>query len=62
MWGTDATKVWTTEEGWATVFVAVDHGTAELVGIHGAKVGNRFEVFEPIRQRLRRYFGGFGPV
>jgi transposase InsO family protein len=60
MWGTDATRAWTTEEGWATVFVAVDHCTQEGVGIHAAKVGNRFEALEPIRQGVRRYFGGFG--
>ena len=27
MWGTDATQAFTTEEGWATVFIAVDHCT-----------------------------------
>jgi transposase InsO family protein len=32
----------------------------EGVGIHAAKVGNRFEALERIRQGVRRYFGGFG--
>ena len=35
MWGIDATAGWT-EEGPATVFIAVDHFTAECVGIHAA--------------------------
>ncbi|RKH68788.1 hypothetical protein D7X96_16345 [Corallococcus interemptor] len=36
MWGTDATCTVTTREGQATVFIAIDHGTAECVGIHAA--------------------------
>ena len=36
MWGIDATAGWT-DEGNATVFIAVDHFTAECVGIHAAR-------------------------
>lgn len=61
MWGTDATCTLTTEEGAATVFVAVDHCTAECVGIHAAKVGDRFEALEPIRQAIKARFGVYGP-
>jgi transposase InsO family protein len=61
MWGTDATSAWTTKEGHVTIFVAVDHCTAEGVGIHAAKVGNRFEALEPIRQGVRERFGFYGP-
>ena len=35
MWGTDATSTVTTKEGTVTIFFAVDHCTAECVGIHG---------------------------
>jgi len=59
MWGTDATRVCTTNEGWCTVFIAVDHGTSECMGIHAAKIGDRFEALEPIRQGVRRAFGRF---
>lgn len=59
MWGTDATSTWTAAEGQATVFVAVDHCTLEGLGIHAAKVGTRFEALDPIRQAVRRSFGGF---
>lgn len=59
MWGTDATSTWTAAEGQATVFVAVDHCTLEGMGIHAAKVGTRFEALEPIRQAVRRSYGGF---
>jgi putative transposase len=38
MWGTDATSA-LTAEGSATIFVAVDHFTAECVGIHAARHG-----------------------
>jgi putative transposase len=60
MWGTDATSAWTTREGHVTIFVAVDHCTAEGVGIHAAKIGNRFEALEPIRQGVRARFGVYG--
>ncbi len=59
MWGTDATGVWTTEEGLVTVFSAVDHCTAECVGSHAAKWATRHEALEPIRQGVRARFGGY---
>ncbi len=58
MWGTDATGA-LTREGYATIFLAVDHCTGEIVGIHAAKKGNRFAALEPIRQGVRECFGGF---
>lgn len=61
MWGTDATSAWTTKEGHVTIFVAVDHCTAEGVGIHAAKIGNRFEALEPIRQGVRERLCVYGP-
>ena len=62
MWGTDATSVFTLDEGQATVFIAVDHCTAEGVGIHAAKIGDRFEALEPIRQGVKRCFGAYQPL
>src|ERR671916_257092 len=58
MWGTDLTTTWT-GEGQAAVFVAVDHCSAECVGIHAALRATRFEALEPVRQGVRRCFGGF---
>jgi putative transposase len=58
MWGTDLTTTWT-GEGQAAVFVAVDHCSAECVGIHAAHHATRFEALEPVRQGVRRHFGGF---
>ena len=58
-WGTDLTSTVTTDEGTATVFVAVEHCTCECIGLHAAKHGNRFEALEPIRQGVREHFGGF---
>jgi len=57
MWGTDLTTT-ITGEGQAAVFVAVDHCSAECVGIHAAHHATRFEALEPIRQGVRRHFGG----
>lgn len=59
MWGTDLTTTLTVEEGAAAVFVAVDHGNAECVGIHAAKVATRFEALEPIRQGVRANFADY---
>lgn len=58
MWGTDATASWTAE-GSATIFIAVDHYTAECVGIHAARRGTRFEALEPLRQGIQAHFGAY---
>jgi putative transposase len=58
MWGTDLTSVMT-GEGQAAVFVAVDHGSAECVGIHASRSADRFEALEPVKQAVRECFGAF---
>jgi putative transposase len=62
MWGTDMTTTVTRQEGQGAIFIAVDHCSAECVGIHAAKQGTRLEALEPIRQGLRTSFGAFGPA
>lgn len=57
-WGTDATST-VTDEGGATIFVVVDHCTAECLGIHAARRGTRFEALEPLRQAVRESLGEF---
>jgi putative transposase len=59
MWGTDATTTFTETEGMVTVFAAIDHCTAECVGIHVVKKATRFEALEPIRQGIKEQFGAF---
>src|SRR5262245_13735973 len=39
MWGTDAPRFYTEEDGWCWFFVAIDHGIDELLGWHVAKLG-----------------------
>jgi putative transposase len=58
MWGSDLTSVMT-GEGQAAVFVAVDHCSAECVGLHASYRADRFEALEPVRQGVRERFGGF---
>jgi putative transposase len=60
MWGADLTTAWTGERP-AAVFVAVDRRSAGCVGLHAARHATRFEALEPIRQGVRRHFGGFAP-
>jgi putative transposase len=57
-WGTGLTSVMT-GEGQASVFLAVDHCSAECVGIHASQRADRFEALEPVRQAVREHFGGF---
>jgi putative transposase len=59
MWGTDMTAVMT-GEGQAAVFIAVDHCSAECLGIHASRRADRFEALEPVRQAVRRCHGAFG--
>ncbi len=57
MWGTDLTAT-ITGEGQAAVFVALDHCSAECVGIHPHARATRFQALEPIRQGVRQHSAG----
>jgi putative transposase len=59
MWGTDATASFTEREGAVTIFAAIDHCSADCVGIHAVKKASRFEALEPLRYGIKQYFGGF---
>jgi hypothetical protein len=39
-----------TADGQAAVFVAIDHHSAECVGLHAARRGAGFEVLEPLHE------------
>ena len=58
MWGTDGTRVFTAEEGWVWIFVAVDHWNAECVGWHVCKTGDRYAALQPISMGLNALYGG----
>src|SRR5687768_10655121 len=58
MWGSDLTSVMT-GEGQAAVFIAVDHRSAECVGVHAGRGADRFEALEPVKQAVRERFGAF---
>lgn len=57
MWGTDATKVFTAEDGYGWVFVAVEHWNAECMGTHVCKKGDRMAALEPVAQGVLAQFG-----
>lgn len=59
MWGTDMTTTATILDGQAAIFIAIDHCTGQIVGIHASKRQDRFEALEPIRQGVARHFGEF---
>ena len=57
MWGTDATRVLTVEDGYVWIFAAVEHWNAECVGWHVCKHGDRFAAMEPLLMGLTEHFG-----
>jgi transposase InsO family protein len=59
MWGTDTTATVTVADGPVTIFAAIDHCTAECIGIHAVKKATRFEALEPIRQGIQQFYGDF---
>ena len=59
LWGTDATAAFTEQDGQVAIFAAIDHCTADCLGIHAVKKAHRFEALEPIRQAVREQFGSF---
>ena len=59
LWGTDATRVETTHEGWGWVFVCIDHWSAEAWA-DVVKRGDRFAAGEPVRMAVRERFGALG--
>jgi putative transposase len=61
LWGTDATKFWTQQEGWCWFFGAIDHCAEDIVGWHVAKRGDRWAALEPIRQGVQRTHGRYAP-
>lgn len=52
------TAAFTLEHGQVAVFIAVDHCSAECVGIHAALRGTRHEALEPIRKAAAERLGG----
>ena len=61
LWGTDATRFYTKEDGWCWFFGAVDHCVTDVVGWHVAKKGDRWAALEPVRQGVRAHMNGYTP-
>jgi putative transposase len=47
MWGTDGARVFTVEEGWGWIFVAVEHWNTDCMGWHVCKQGTHFAPWSP---------------
>lgn len=61
LWGTDATRFSTRQEGWCWFFGAIDHCSDDIVGWHVAKRGDRWAALEPIRQGVQQTHGVYAP-
>jgi putative transposase len=57
VWGTDGARVFTVEDGWGWVFVAVDHFNVECVGQHVCKTGDRFAALQPLAMGVAEHYG-----
>ena len=57
MWGTDGARVFTVEDGYGWIFVAVEHWNAECMGVHVCKKGDRVAALEPVAQGVLVQFG-----
>ena len=58
MWGTDGTRILTSDDGYVWFFSAIEHWSAECVGWHLAKHGTRYAALEPIAMGLHDIYGG----
>lgn len=56
MWGTDAAKVFTLEDGWVWFFGVIEHWNAECLGWHVTKKGDRFAAIEALTQSIENVF------
>lgn len=57
MWGTDGARVFTAEDGYGWIFVAVEHWNAECMGVHVCKKGDRMAALEPVAQGVLAQYG-----
>ena len=57
MWGTDAAKVFTLEDGWVWFFGVIEHWNAECLGWHVSKRGDRYAAIEALTQATENVFG-----
>lgn len=57
MWGTDGTRVFTVNDGYAWIFTAIEHWNGECVGAHVSKIGDRFAAMEPVLIGIKAQFG-----
>jgi len=57
MWGTDAVKLFTAEDGWVWMFSVIEHWNAECLGWHVCKKGDRFAAMEALHQAIYRQYG-----
>jgi len=58
MWGTDASRILTQDQGWVWIFAAVEHWNSECIGWHVSKPGTRFQALEPVSMALTDIYGG----
>lgn len=56
LWGADAVRFYTREDGWCWFFGAIDHCSEDIVGWHVAKRGDRWAALEPARQGIRTHY------
>lgn len=61
MWATDATKIFTLEDGYVWFFGVIEHWNAECLGWHLSRKGDRFAAIEAMTNTLERTLGKAAP-
>ncbi len=56
MWGTDAAKVFTLEDGWVWFFGVIEHWNSECLGWHVTRKGDRFAAIEALTRSVENVF------
>ena len=56
MWGTDAAKIFTLEDGWVWFFGVIEHWNSECLGWHVTKKGDRFAAIEALTRTVENVF------
>ncbi len=59
MWGIHLTSALPRRQGNASIFIVVDHGTTECLGIHATRRATRFEALAPLRQGVCEIVGAY---
>jgi len=57
LWGTDRTRILTSDDGYVLISIAIEHWNSECMEFHVCKYGSRMAALEPVAQGVLSQFG-----